>query len=66
MRRKPGALTPTELAILDAALRLRNRGENEFYGYLIAKEIREARFYRITPSGAAAFANSSQVDRKSG
>ena len=106
MRRRAGALTPTELSILDAALRLLNRGEEEFYGFLIAKEIKEARearlltsrgtvyralwrlegmgfllsrwedpaiaadnnrprrkFYKITPAGAVAFANSPGEDK---
>lgn len=38
MRRKNGALTPIEYAILDAAVRLCKQG-GEFYGFQIAKEI---------------------------
>ena len=39
MRRKPGRLVPLELAICDAAARLRRRGVDEFHGYEIAKRI---------------------------
>ena len=41
MRRKAGQLVPLELAICDAAIRLRRRGVNEFHGYEIAKRIGE-------------------------
>src|SRR3989337_296987 len=41
MRRKPGTLIPIELSILGAALELLHRGQAEFHGYAIAKEIRE-------------------------
>ncbi|MBW3658457.1 MAG: PadR family transcriptional regulator [Actinobacteria bacterium] len=39
MRRKPGTLLPIELDILDAALTLRRRGEDEFHGFGIAQEV---------------------------
>jgi PadR family transcriptional regulator, regulatory protein PadR len=41
MRRKAGHLVPLEIAICDAAARLRRRGVNEFHGYEIAKRIGE-------------------------
>jgi DNA-binding PadR family transcriptional regulator len=41
MRRKPGTLLPIELSILGAALELANRGQAEFHGYAIAKEMRD-------------------------
>ena len=41
MRRKPGQLVPLELAICDAAARLRRRGIEEFHGYEIAKRVGE-------------------------
>jgi DNA-binding PadR family transcriptional regulator len=41
MRRKPNELLPIEISILAAAVDLRQRGASEFYGFLIAKEIRE-------------------------
>lgn len=41
MRRKPGALLPLELQILDTALDLRRRGDREFHGFAIAREIQE-------------------------
>ena len=41
MRRKAGQLVPLEIAICDAAARLRRRGINEFHGYEIAKRIGE-------------------------
>ena len=47
MRRKAGALTPIEFSILDAALRFRNRGEEEFHGFLIASEISEKKQARL-------------------
>lgn len=42
MRRKAGSLVPLELAICAAALALRDRGVEQFHGYLIAKEIKDA------------------------
>jgi len=41
MRRKPGSLVPIEIAVLDAAIDLRCRGAPAFYGFLIAREIKE-------------------------
>ena len=41
MRRKPGALLSLELQILEAALDLRRRGDDEFHGFAIAREIQE-------------------------
>ncbi len=41
MRRKPDSLLPIELAILGAGLNLRRRGEDEFHGYAVAKQIGE-------------------------
>jgi DNA-binding PadR family transcriptional regulator len=41
MRRKAGHLVPLEIAICDAAARLRRRGVDEFHGYEIAKRIGE-------------------------
>jgi PadR family transcriptional regulator PadR len=41
MRRKAGQLVPLEIAICDAAARLRRRGINEFHGYEIARRIGE-------------------------
>lgn len=41
MRRKAGVLIPIEAEILDAALRLRRKGEERFHGFLIAKQIAE-------------------------
>ena len=43
MRRKPGALLPLEISILEAGIELRVRGLAYFYGFLIAKEIKERR-----------------------
>ena len=47
MRRKPGHLLPIELALLEAAIRLRMEGVAHFYGFLIAKEIKERREARL-------------------
>lgn len=40
MRRKPGTLIPIEQAILVAAMHLQSRGDEEFHGFQIAKEIK--------------------------
>jgi DNA-binding PadR family transcriptional regulator len=42
MRRKPGTLLPIEIAILLAGVDLLGRGQAEFHGYAVAKEIRES------------------------
>jgi PadR family transcriptional regulator PadR len=42
VRRKTGSLVPLELALCTAALALRDRGIEQFHGYLIAKEIKDA------------------------
>jgi DNA-binding PadR family transcriptional regulator len=47
MRRKPGNLLPIELGILEAAIRLRLEGVTRFYGFLIAREIKERRDARL-------------------
>ena len=39
MRRKPGHLLPLEASILAAGLAFRGRGQPEFHGFLVAKEI---------------------------
>src|SRR3990170_2911508 len=41
MRRKPGTLLPLEISILEAAVDLRTRGDDEFHGFAVAKEIKE-------------------------
>ena len=41
VRRKPGTLLPLEVSILEAAIDLRRRGEKDFHGFAVAKEIRE-------------------------
>ena len=40
MRRKPGSLLPLEIAICQAAAKLRRRGSGEFHGYEIAKRLK--------------------------
>jgi DNA-binding PadR family transcriptional regulator len=39
VRRRPGTLLPIETAILDAALQLRDAGEEQFHGFRIAKHL---------------------------
>jgi PadR family transcriptional regulator PadR len=39
MKRKPGSLLPLEASILAAGLAFRGRGQPDFHGFLIAKEI---------------------------
>jgi PadR family transcriptional regulator, regulatory protein PadR len=41
MRRKTGALVPLELSILSAAAALAGSGRPEFYGYAVARELKE-------------------------
>lgn len=41
MRRKPGTLLPLEISILEVAIDLRRRGDDEFHGFAAAKEIKE-------------------------
>ena len=47
VRRKSGSLVPLELAICSAALALRDRGVEQFHGYLIAKELKDASDARL-------------------
>ena len=41
-RRKPGALLPLELEILEAALTMRRTGQGSFHGFGLARTLREA------------------------
>jgi len=41
MRRKPGTLIPLESSILETAGELRQKGVEEFYGFQIAKEMKD-------------------------
>jgi PadR family transcriptional regulator, regulatory protein PadR len=47
VRRKPGHLIPLEIAICEAALDLRARGEDTFHGYELAKALRRATDARL-------------------
>ncbi len=47
MRRKAGALLPIEMSILETGIDLLRRGMAEFYGFLIAKEIKEQQDARL-------------------
>jgi DNA-binding PadR family transcriptional regulator len=47
VRRKPGQLVPLEAAICEAALTLRERGEQAFHGYELAKALRRAADARL-------------------
>jgi DNA-binding PadR family transcriptional regulator len=47
MRRKRGSLLPIEAGILEAAIRLRLEGASRFYGFLIAREIKERQDARL-------------------
>lgn len=42
VRRKPGQLIPLEIALLEAAVALKRRGELTFHGYSLAKTIKTA------------------------
>jgi PadR family transcriptional regulator PadR len=41
VRRKPDTLLPLEITILEAAVDLQQRGETEFHGFAMAREIAE-------------------------
>jgi DNA-binding PadR family transcriptional regulator len=41
MRRKEGALVPLEMSILVAGLNLLRRGDHDFHGYAVAREVRD-------------------------
>lgn len=41
VRRKAGTLLPLEISILETAIERRRRGEEEFHGFAVAKEIAE-------------------------
>jgi len=47
VRRKAGRLVPLEIAICQAALELRDRGEEAFHGYELAKALRRAADARL-------------------
>jgi len=47
VRRKPGRLVPLEIAICEAALTLRQRGDEAFHGYELAKTLRRAADARL-------------------
>ena len=47
MRRKPGALLPIELSILETAITLRVRGAKYFHGFMIARELKEQQNARL-------------------
>ena len=47
MRRKPGALLPIELSILEAAIQLRVRGARYFHGFMMAKELKTRQDARL-------------------
>jgi DNA-binding PadR family transcriptional regulator len=47
LRRKPGALLPLEVSILEAGLDLAARGVPSFHGFAIAKEIKDRRDGRL-------------------
>lgn len=43
MRRKPGTLVPLEHEILKEAIRLQQQGVDEFYGFLIRRQVETVR-----------------------
>ena len=51
MRRKGNELTSFELRLLEAAHRLRDAGHNEFYGFLVSKDMADHRSPRIVGFG---------------
>lgn len=51
MRRKGNELTSFELRLLDAAHRLRDAGHDEFYGFLVSKDMADHRSPRIVGFG---------------
>jgi DNA-binding PadR family transcriptional regulator len=52
VRRKPGSLIPIELSILETGLEMQGRGQAEFHGYALAKEMADRdRARRLTGHG---------------
>jgi len=51
MRRKLGTLIPLESFILETAGKLRQKGVEEFYGFQIAKEMKDCDGARLTGYG---------------
>ena len=47
MRRKAGSLIPIEILILEAGAALKTRSDPSFYGFMIAKEIKEREGARL-------------------
>ena len=41
MRRKPGALVPLEVSILESGIAFLSQGEGDFHGYQLAKEMKQ-------------------------
>jgi hypothetical protein len=63
VRRKAGSLVPLELAICSTALALRERGVEQFHGYLIAKELKDAQMRSCSPPTARCIAPSAGSSR---
>jgi DNA-binding PadR family transcriptional regulator len=42
VRRRPGSLIPIECSILEMGLALQRRGQGEFHGYELARELKQA------------------------
>lgn len=63
MRRKSGALVPLELAICTAALELKQAGTEEFHGYLIAREIKDASDTRLLTAYGTLYRALSRLER---
>lgn len=47
MRRKPGALVPLEIAILEVAMDLDRSGTGQFHGYQLAKHLAHVSDHRL-------------------
>ena len=47
MRKKPGALIPIEVSILETAVELRTKGVTDFHGFMIARQLKEREDARL-------------------
>jgi DNA-binding PadR family transcriptional regulator len=63
MRRKPGTLVPLEVAALEAGLELRDGGQEEFHGFLLAKHIEDAEGARRLTAHGTLYRSLARLER---
>ena len=63
MRRKPGTLLEIEVSVLRAAIDMRNRGQPDFHGFAIAKEIKDREQARMLTAHGTLYRALSRMER---